>query len=56
MIPEYYGTVLIKDGKIEQIDIKLDPAKPLPDIDQIIALKNMLDKHIISYENNIKRT
>lgn len=55
-LPEYFGTVFIKDGKIEQVDIKLDREKPLMDIEQIMALKNMIDRHIIDYEKNIKRT
>lgn len=54
MKPTYSGTILIKNSKIESIDLK-SPEKELLEIEKIIALKNIVDNFIIQYEKEFKR-
>lgn len=48
------GKVLIADGKINILEIR-EGDNALSEIQSIMALKNVLDEHIIEYEKNYKR-
>lgn len=52
----YVGNISIKDGKIESIDLKDETQKELQEIEQILAVRDMIDEHIKDREKNINRT
>jgi len=56
MIPtkKYTGTVEIVDGKIKNIDLKL-PDESLSGIQQIMALKHILENYVKEYEREPER-
>lgn len=52
---KYNGKVLIADGKINILDIKIED-RPLSEIQQLIVLRNIVQKHLEHYELHYKRS
>lgn len=56
MNPTYSGIIVIKDNKIESLDLKVSStAEQSLEIEKIIALKNIVDEYMIQYEKEYKR-
>lgn len=52
---KYSGTICIEDGKITVINIKA-PEKQLMEIEQVMAMKKLVDEYLIDYEkSNFRR-
>lgn len=51
----YSGTVVITEGKIAVINI-IAPGGNLMEIDQMLALRDMINEHLVNYEKTVKRT